>query len=66
MGREIIFSCGISISTGVAILLPLNFEYKMETSIKNLNRRFIMAKIECCSSKYVLSNVYTPTQDRLD
>ncbi|KAK2139556.1 hypothetical protein LSH36_1717g00002 [Paralvinella palmiformis] len=60
---EIIFSRGTSISKGEAILLPLNFEYKIETLIKRSDGTYIIAKIECYRSKHVLTNVYTPTQD---
>ena len=60
---EIIFSHVTPISKGKAILLPLNFEYKIETLIKRSDGTYIIAKIECYRSKYALTNVYTTTQD---
>jgi len=60
-GGEIIFSHGTATSKGVTILLSLNFKYKIETPIKSPDGRYIIAKIEFCSSKYIFTNVYTST-----
>ena len=62
-GSQIIFSNGSSNSTGVAILLPKNFELMVLDEFKDEIGRLVGAKLKIDDDEYVLVNVYAPTRD---
>lgn len=62
-GSNIIFSHGTSNSKGVAILLPINFNFTIENSKINNDGRKIVMNITHEENDYCLINIYAPTQD---
>jgi exonuclease III len=59
-GGDIIYSHGSSKSSGVAILFPPDFAYKLIESECDTNGRIICVKINTNECDYVICNVYAP------
>ena len=62
-GSSIIMSHGSSNSKGVAILLPIDYQFEIESCICSENGRKIILNISCEHNDYCLINIYAPTQD---
>ena len=62
-GSKVIMSHGTSNSRGVAILLPINYNFEIQNSTVSTDGRKITLNILCDEIEYCLINVYAPTQD---
>jgi exonuclease III len=58
--REIIFSHGDSGSRGVAIVLPKNVDYKINTIVRSHNGRYVSINITFGDNTFCLINGYAP------
>ena len=63
-GGDIVFSHGSSSARGVAILFPKGLDYSLNTSVIDLNGRFILLDIKTDDWELLLCNVYFPTKDK--
>lgn len=62
-GGSIIYSHGESNARGVAILIPRNSSFKLLHQTCDNQGRFIILQAEKEGYKFVLGNIYAPTQD---
>ena len=63
-GGDILFAHGSSKSRGVAILIPSNIDYKINSLKCDVDGRYIIIDIDCFNNNYIFINVYAPTQDK--